>query len=551
MDDESLVRAARAGDAAGWAGIYDRYADRLHDHCWSILRDPNEASDALHDTFIAAARALPQLRDPTRLRPWLYAIARNEALRRCRARKRVTPVEAVDEMSAPLDVDLDADAHRDELRTLVWDAAAGLAPRDQAMLDLHLRQGLEGADLAQALGVSDSHARVLLTRLRDQVERSLGALLVARTGRRKCDELRAILGDWDGRLSPLLRKRVARHIDDCDECGRRRRVLVSPMALLAAVPIVAAPSAMRDRVLGDVERVSAVRPIRGRRLAAGIGAAAAVAVIAAAGTVLAARGGDGATSVQAAAGPGSTTTIDEATTTTATTADITTTTAPPTTLIAPTVTTVTTAPPATLPPGALAIDTGWLDLGAEATSGTVVFRNTGGRTLSWSASSTHSALTIAPASGSIAGGQVTQLSVSFAREAVAEGPFAASVSIDAGSAGGGTVGVHADVNRNPEVTASANRTVMHYSSAPGCPTNTASVTATVTDESPLSSVTLQWVQGSTVHDVPMTGGGTTWAGRIGPLTVPGNVTWTVTAVDPLGNTTTTAPRTIEVLPPPC
>ena len=82
MDDAALVAAARRGDQAAWGTIYDRYADRLHDHCWSILRDEHEAADALHDAFVNAARALPQLRDPSRLRPWLYAIARNEAFRR-------------------------------------------------------------------------------------------------------------------------------------------------------------------------------------------------------------------------------------------------------------------------------------------------------------------------------------------------------------------------------------------------------------------------------------------------------------------------------------
>ena len=82
-----------AATATHGALIYDRYADRLHDHCWSILRDEHEAGDALHDAFVKAARALPQLRDPSRLRPWLYAIARNEAFRRHRARARAVPTE--------------------------------------------------------------------------------------------------------------------------------------------------------------------------------------------------------------------------------------------------------------------------------------------------------------------------------------------------------------------------------------------------------------------------------------------------------------------------
>ena len=148
-------------------------------------------------------------------------------------------------------------AHQADLRELVWNAAAGLSERDRALLDLHLRHGLEGAELGEAVGVEPAHAYVLLTRLRDQVERSLGALLVARLGRADCPELSQVLTDWDGHFSPLIRKRVARHVDTCDLCGTTRRKLASPLALLAAVPPMPAPANLRGRVLDRVQLTSA------------------------------------------------------------------------------------------------------------------------------------------------------------------------------------------------------------------------------------------------------------------------------------------------------
>ena len=157
MDDAALVEAARSGDGSAWGAIYDRYADKLHDHCHRILRDRDEAADALHDAFIAASRHLDQLRDPTRLRPWLYSICRHESLRRARQRSRVDLTDEVDEMSGA-EVDLDRGTRTAELQELVWSAAAGLSPRDQALLDLNLRQGLDGpgpgrcdGDLAEQL----------------------------------------------------------------------------------------------------------------------------------------------------------------------------------------------------------------------------------------------------------------------------------------------------------------------------------------------------------------------------------------------------------------
>ncbi|HEV8115189.1 MAG TPA: sigma-70 family RNA polymerase sigma factor, partial [Acidimicrobiales bacterium] len=202
MDDAALVEAARSGDTSAWAAVYDRYADKLHDHCHRILRDRDEAADALHHAFLAASQHLHQLRDPARLRPWLYSICRHESLRRVRQRSRVELTDEVDELRS-VDVDMDRGTHASDLQELVWAAAAGLSERDQALLDLNVRQGLGGQDLADAMGTSLDNSYVMLSRLRDQVERSLGALLIARLGREECEELDAILTGWDGRFSPI------------------------------------------------------------------------------------------------------------------------------------------------------------------------------------------------------------------------------------------------------------------------------------------------------------------------------------------------------------
>lgn len=264
--DAAIVEAAQAGDRDAFAEIYGRYADRLHDFCHSMLRNPHDAADATQDTFLVAAERLSQLRDPSKLRPWLYAIARNECIRRSKRRARTLPSDDMSELVAP-SAPIDAELGSQELGTLVWDAAGGLAERDRALLDLHLRQGLDGQELADAIGMTPSRVYVIMSRLRDQVERSLGALLVARAGRKDCPELDAMLSSWDGRLNPLIRKRVARHIDACDVCAERRRTLVSPLALLAGIPMIPAPIALRDRVLAQVAHSSSVgRPHRAGRV---------------------------------------------------------------------------------------------------------------------------------------------------------------------------------------------------------------------------------------------------------------------------------------------
>lgn len=271
--DAELVAGVLAGNRSAFAAVYDRYADRLYDFCFALLRDRHEAADAVHDTFVVVAQRLNQLKDPERLRPWLYAVARSVALAKIRAGKRLVLDEA-DEMADP-SVGPHRSVEQDELRDLVWGAAAGLSERDQSLLTLHLRHGLEGAELGEALGVSANNAHVQLSRLRDQVERSLGAFLIARLGKDDCDELGELLADWDGKFSPIVRKRVARHVDSCKVCGDRRKVMVSPWALLATVPVISAPLLLRERVVGTVDLVAYSPPsTKYRKVAAGAGAAA-------------------------------------------------------------------------------------------------------------------------------------------------------------------------------------------------------------------------------------------------------------------------------------
>ncbi len=169
-----------------------------------MLRDPHEAADATQDVFLTATEKLGQLRDTTRLKPWLFAILRHEVFRRSKRRQRVRPVDlsTAAEVIAPDDPAAEgATAVYEELARSVRDAAAGLDTRDQLVLELTARQGLSGDELADALGVGLDHSHVLVHRMRDRVERSLGALAVARTGRRDCAELDRLLADWDGGLT--------------------------------------------------------------------------------------------------------------------------------------------------------------------------------------------------------------------------------------------------------------------------------------------------------------------------------------------------------------
>ena len=256
MQDREVVAAIVAGDPEGIAQAYDTYALPLYSYCRSLLREPADAADAVQDTFLIATAKLGGLRNPDKLRSWLFAVARNECYRRLRAAEAVSALDEVLDQpaagghaSTTESADVASTVERAELRQLVRDAIGGLNPGERDVIELSLVQGLDGDELADTLGVSRNHAHALVSRARSQLQRSLGALVVARTGRDDCAALSALLAGWDGQLTVLVRKRVSRHIEHCEICGDRKRRELTRALFAGALPLVALVPGFREQVL--------------------------------------------------------------------------------------------------------------------------------------------------------------------------------------------------------------------------------------------------------------------------------------------------------------
>lgn len=89
MDDRELARRFPSGDGDVVRAVYERYGRAVHTIAVSVLHDPTAAADVVQATFLNAWRAAGRFTPDRELGPWLYAIARRQAIDAYRRNRRV------------------------------------------------------------------------------------------------------------------------------------------------------------------------------------------------------------------------------------------------------------------------------------------------------------------------------------------------------------------------------------------------------------------------------------------------------------------------------
>jgi RNA polymerase sigma-70 factor (ECF subfamily) len=164
MEEALAAPAEQAPDEAGVAfeALYRSSRDDLYAYLAGMLRDRDAAEEA---TAVAFERAWRRRRryDPRRgtHRAWLFGIARNAALDELRRRRLTAELltEPVAEEPSPED-----QAEAAIRRTMVRQALAGLSPRERELISLKYFAGLSHAEIAAAIGVSETNAGTRLNR---------------------------------------------------------------------------------------------------------------------------------------------------------------------------------------------------------------------------------------------------------------------------------------------------------------------------------------------------------------------------------------------------
>jgi RNA polymerase sigma-70 factor (ECF subfamily) len=177
VPDASQPLAAPADVARRVEEMYGAHARLVRSICRSLLRDRDDAEDAVQQTFLSAQRALANGSSPREPAAWLAVIARNECLARVRERMREPlPVDAEPTAFA-------ADAHtvavsRYEVATL-REALADLPRAQREAILLRELRGLSYDEVARALSVTTGAVESLIFRARRTLQIKLSEALPA------------------------------------------------------------------------------------------------------------------------------------------------------------------------------------------------------------------------------------------------------------------------------------------------------------------------------------------------------------------------------------
>ncbi len=150
LQDEWLVRRAKAGEREAFGLIVSRHQSSVYRVIRGILGDPAESEDVAQEVFLKAYANLARFRGDSSLFTWLYRIAVNEALR-IRRRRSLPTMDGLPETEAPA-AEAETDEEAPTLATLQR-LLARLPDDHRVIVTLRDLEGLSYQEIAETLEI--------------------------------------------------------------------------------------------------------------------------------------------------------------------------------------------------------------------------------------------------------------------------------------------------------------------------------------------------------------------------------------------------------------
>jgi RNA polymerase sigma-70 factor (ECF subfamily) len=180
--DQRLVNAAQAGCETAFGELFSLYSRRIHRTILAITKNPEDAEDAMQESFLRAFLAINRFEGRANFYSWLTRIAINSAfmiLRRRRARPELslTPTQEWSDDVAPMDFKDSAPGPEEiylyrQRRVNLMRAIHRLSPNLQEVVRARLAEECSVSEVADKFNISEAAAKSRLYRAR----RRLGML---------------------------------------------------------------------------------------------------------------------------------------------------------------------------------------------------------------------------------------------------------------------------------------------------------------------------------------------------------------------------------------
>jgi RNA polymerase sigma-70 factor, ECF subfamily len=199
LPDDQIVALVLQGQTALFEILMRRHNERVYRAARAIVKDDREAEDVMQQAYVNAYAHLRQFDGRAQFSTWLTKIAVHEAIARARRQGRYQTLDVDTSLetfmpTSPIP-DPERQAFARELGTLLESAVDALPDGSRETFVLREVEGLNTAETAQILGVSEDVVKTRLSRARATLRRDLfeRAGLAAHTAfsfhRRRCDRV--------------------------------------------------------------------------------------------------------------------------------------------------------------------------------------------------------------------------------------------------------------------------------------------------------------------------------------------------------------------------
>ncbi len=163
--EQLLLTLMRSGDQRAAERLAARWQPRLLRTAQRLLRDPEQARDAVQEAWTGICRGWLSVADPAKFPTWAYKILHHKCADRIKQeqtrRSRTAPLETAPEPSGPA---------RGELSSAINQALSQLSPEHRVAAILFFGEGLTLAEIAAVTGIPVGTAKSRIFHARQKLK---------------------------------------------------------------------------------------------------------------------------------------------------------------------------------------------------------------------------------------------------------------------------------------------------------------------------------------------------------------------------------------------